>query len=592
VSSRNDVNDIVLQSFEETIVQGERRPRMETVNERFQLRNQFIETVSPTVFAEHPAAMFEMFVLMANRRDIAGVRASTIRAIRDNLHRVDDEFRTAPEASALFMELLRAPYTLVTQLTRMRRYGLLSAYLPEFGKIVGQMQHDLFHIYTVDAHTMTLIGNLRRFRYRAAEETYPIAHRCVLDVPRVELLYIAGLYHDIGKGRGGDHSELGAIDAAAFCQRHGLSDTDTDLVCWLVRSHLLMSSTAQRKDIHDPDVVAEFATGVKSIVRLNYLYALTAADITATNPTLWNSWRASLLRQLYQHTRNWLDAGAQRDRAALLSERRSAIAKALHLRTRDSDAQNLSTDPGPAKLPANVVGLVGEEFCFRYEPEVAADLLAACHKHSLSEGPMIDVRDLPGQLTGERVTEVVIYARDRIALFRDTVAALLQHKLTVYDAFIQTTNDERCLNAYIVLTEDGSSLRDNAELSANVELSLRASLAQNANPPVVPTAPPSRQRLPRQRQQMITPSQVELVTPNGAMTSELSVFTTDRPGLLLRLGELFGEIGVSVRSARINTLGNRVEDYFEIVQDNGEPFTDPEQVYMITNTVRQRLDLS
>ena len=178
--------------------------------------------------------MIELFVIMANRRDITGVRASTIREIRQNLPAINADFRSDPAVAELFLALLRAPYTLVSQLTRMRRYGLLSAYLPEFGKIVGQMQHDLFHIYTVDAHTMTLIGNLRRFRYRRAEETYPIAHQCVLDVPKIELLYIAGLYHDIGKGRGGDHSELGAVDAALFCERHGLTTEDTDLVCWLV----------------------------------------------------------------------------------------------------------------------------------------------------------------------------------------------------------------------------------------------------------------------------------------------------------------------------------------------------------------------
>jgi [protein-PII] uridylyltransferase len=321
VLALREVNDIVLQTFEETIVQGRRRPRMEAINERFRLRNQYMETTSPDVFARTPSALIEMFVVMANRRDIAGVRASTIREIRDNLHLIDDKFRNDPEVAELFLNLLRAPYTLVSQLTRMRRYGLLSTYLPEFSRIVGQMQHDLFHIYTVDAHTMTVIGNMRKFRYRKSQETYPVAHDCVLSVPKVELLYIAGLYHDIGKGRGGDHSQLGAVDAAQFCERHGLSVEDTDLVCWLVRTHLLMSSTAQRKDINDPDVIADFAREVINRDRLDYLYALTAADITATNPTLWNSWRASLLRQLYQHTRGFLEEGAERDREAVLAQR-------------------------------------------------------------------------------------------------------------------------------------------------------------------------------------------------------------------------------------------------------------------------------
>ena len=585
-----EVNDIVLQTFEETIVKGKRRPRMQAINERFQMRNEYIETTSPCVFKETPSAMFEMFVIMATRGDIAGVRASTIRAIRENLPAIDDNFRKDPKVAELFLELLRAPYLLVSQLTRMRRYGLLSAYLPEFGKIVGQMQHDLFHIYTVDAHTMTLIGNLRRFRYPESQETYPVAHRCVLDVPKVELLYIAGLYHDIGKGRGGDHSQLGAVDAAGFCKRHGLSETDNDLVCWLVRSHLLMSSTAQRKDIHDPDVIADFASGVKTIPRLNYLYALTAADITATNPTLWNSWRASLLRQLYQHTREHLEDGAKRDRDAQLAQRRDAIAQEFRSRITPNAASSKTSDtfaPAEPGLPTAVQELMGEEFCFRYEPKVAADVLVACYEHKLENGPLIEVRDLPGQAAAESVTEILIYATDRIGLFRDSMHALVANKLAVYNAFIQSTSDERCLNAFIVLGEDGTAIDNNSAQRDRVKRSIEAALAGETKA----QASSSRQRLPRQRQQMITPSKVTLYTPRNAKSSELTVFTIDRPGLLVLLGELFNELGIEVCSARINTLGNRVEDYFEIMQENGKPYTDPEQVYLITNTIRQRLDL-
>ena len=543
VLALREVNDIVLQTFEETIVQGKRRPRMEAINERFRLRNQYIETVDPEVFPTKPSAMIEMFVIMANRRDIAGVRASTIREIRDNLPAINDAFRSDADVAELFLELLRAPYSLVSQLTRMRRYGLLSAYLPEFGRIVGQMQHDLFHIYTVDAHTMTLIGNLRRFRYRRAEETFPVAHQCVLDVPKVELLYIAGLYHDIGKGRGGDHSELGAVDAALFCERHGLTTEDTDLVCWLVRSHLLMSSTAQRKDIHDPDVIADFASEVKSNARLDYLYALTAADITATNPTLWNSWRASLLRQLFQHTRQFLEDGAKRDRDALLAERRAVITKEF--------AARLASDPTSKamnnQVPTEAEALMGEEFCFRYEPDVAADLLVACFQHDLSEGPLIKIRDLPDQITDESVSEILLYAVDRVGLFRDSVHALVANKLAVYNAFIQSTSDERCLNTFIVMSEDGTSIGEKGREA--VEQSIKAAVTGTKEPK--PTTQSS--RLPRSRQQMIAPSKITLHTPKDSKTSELTVFTTNRPGLLARLSELFSEIGIEVTSARINT---------------------------------------
>ncbi|HEY5644712.1 MAG TPA: [protein-PII] uridylyltransferase, partial [Pseudomonadales bacterium] len=285
VLALREVNDIVLQYFDESILRGRERPVIEPINERFQIRNHYIEICSDRVLEDHPSAMLEIFVIMANRRDISGVRAGTIRAIREHLYLIDEPFREDPENTRLFMELLKAPYTLVSQLTRMRRYGVLGRYIPEFGRIVGQMQHDLFHIYTVDAHTMMVIRNMRRLHFRASEAQFPVACHCVRNLAKVELLYIAGLYHDIGKGRGGDHSELGARDAVAFCQRHGLTEDDTGLVEWLVRQHLLMSSVAQRKDIYDPDVILEFASEVKSERRLDYLYALTVADSNATNQT-------------------------------------------------------------------------------------------------------------------------------------------------------------------------------------------------------------------------------------------------------------------------------------------------------------------
>ena len=306
-----EVNDILLQHFEEAILGAgaRKKPRIEPINARFRIHNDYIEAASDGVFAAHPPALMEMFVLMANRRDIAGVRAATIRLVREHLHLIDDDFRRDAQVCASFLALLRAPYTLVSQLTRMRRYGILGRYIPEFGRVVGQMQHDLFHIYTVDAHTMMVLRQMRRFLQPAAQERFPLAARVVRRLPKIELLYIAGLFHDIGKGRGGDHSDLGAEDAALFCQRHGLDADHCALVAWLVREHLTMSATAQRKDIADPDVVNEFARLVENETRLDYLCALTVADINATNPTLWNSWRETLMGQLYEGTRQALQRG-------------------------------------------------------------------------------------------------------------------------------------------------------------------------------------------------------------------------------------------------------------------------------------------
>src|SRR5690606_2006406 len=222
------------------------------INNRFRIRNNYIEVVNSGIFKRFPFALMEVFVLMAQNPEIKGVRAATIRLIREHRTEIDDQFRNDLRNTTLFMELLRSPNDLTTQLRRMARYGILGRYLPEFGAITGKMQHDLFHIYTVDAHTLQVVENMRRFRLPEAEENYPIAAHIVRRLPKIELLYIAGLYHDIAKGRGGDHSTLGMEDATRFCERHHLSAWDTKVVTWLVGKHLLMSMTAQRKDNSDP----------------------------------------------------------------------------------------------------------------------------------------------------------------------------------------------------------------------------------------------------------------------------------------------------------------------------------------------------
>jgi [protein-PII] uridylyltransferase len=292
------LNDVLLQLFDEEILRTDEPVKLRSVNNRFQVRNNYIEAKHARVFQYTPMALIEIFMLMSHDRSIEGIRAATIRMIRNSLRLIDDKYRKDVRNTSMFMELLRSPHRVVGMLRKMKHYGVLSAYLPEFGRIVGQMQHDLFHIYTVDDHTLQVMENMRLFRHKEAEEKFPIAAQVMKQLPKPELLYIAGLYHDIAKGRGGDHSTLGIKDAEAFCKRHHLGSWDTTLVGWLVKNHLVMSGTAQREDIHDPEVVKAFALLVGDQVHLDYLYNLTVADINGTNPSLWNTWRASLLRKL------------------------------------------------------------------------------------------------------------------------------------------------------------------------------------------------------------------------------------------------------------------------------------------------------
>ena len=568
-----EVNDILLQHFDEAILRTGERPKIEPINDRFRIHNHYIEVTRDDVFANHPPAIMELFVLMANRRDIEGVRAATIRLVREHLHLIDDGFRTDPRVTGYFMDLLRAPHTLVSQLTRMRRYGVLGRYIPEFGRVVGQMQHDLFHIYTVDAHTMMVIRQMRRFQSSSAREQFPVASQVVQKLPKVELLYIAGLFHDIGKGRGGDHSELGASDVVAFCRRHQLDDADTTLVAWLVRQHLVMSATAQRKDIADPVVINEFARLIGDETRLDYLYALTVADINATNPTLWNGWRATLMRQLYHGTRQalrrGLDAPAQRDE-------RAAACRAAAL---DELAQN---GIGNARA-VELWDAPGDDFFLHHTPSQIAAITAAIDGHDLDTGPLVILLDVGGR-TSEDTTVVFLYARDRDNLFADSVVGIEGAGLNIAAAQVATSASGVCFNSYVVLAHAGAPLAAGEEMRVRLKARLNAVIAggSNADAPV--------RRVSRQLKQFVMPTEVSVETHPGTATSTLRIVASDRPGLLSALGGLFAELGISVRRARITTLGERVEDVFEITNRAKRAITHSGQADTITETIRRKLD--
>ncbi|MFK7914046.1 MAG: [protein-PII] uridylyltransferase [Pseudomonadales bacterium] len=573
VLTLREVNDIMLQHFDETVVRGNKRARITPINERFQLRGDYLEAVADHVFENCPSALLEVFVLLAHHREVVGVRANTIRQIRGSLHLIGEDFRNDPDNTGLFIDLLKAPHNLVSQLTRMRRYGVLGRYIPEFGNIIGQMQHDLFHIYTVDAHTMQVIRNMRLFRYRSAEQDYPVAAHCARVIAKNELLYIAGLYHDIGKGRGGDHSTLGAEDARVFCTRHGLSNSDTELVVWLVRSHLMMSSTAQREDIYDPEVISTFANEVKSERRLNYLYALTVADINATNPTLWNSWRATLLRHLYSETRRALRRGLESplDRQDSIDDCRSWAAERLQKKgLSDSTIQQLWA-------------IVEDEFFLRHTPREVAELTLRMHRHSLSQGPLVLVRQLSQQLAEGGATQIYLYMKDRPEIFAATVTTLDRFNLSVWEANIFTGPNGECFNRFVVLGEDGQASEDKA-LWQRVQNALEKNLAQPQN---VDT---NSRLLPRRIRQLMRESEVSLRTAQDAAASELNIIASDRPGLLARIGLLFVELKLSVIDARITTLGDRVEDSFLITDNHGKPITDQQRVYELENHIRQAID--
>ncbi len=572
--SLTEFNDMLLQHFEEEILETDDDQKVTPLNRRFQIRAEHIEITHDDVFHNTPFALLEMFVLLAQNPHLLGVRSSTIRLMRQNRHLIDDEFRADIRNTTLFMELLRCEHNVATELKRMNRYGILGRYLPEFGNIVGQMQHDLFHIYTVDAHTLKLITNLRRFRHKDQEEQFPIAHRIVNHIPKLAVLYVAGLYHDIAKGRGGDHSTLGAVDVQEFCERHHLGKWDTHLASWLVENHLLMSMTAQRMDISDPDVIYDFAAKVRDHMHLDYLYVLTVADICATNHTLWNNWRASLMRQLYSETRRVLRRGLE-----------NTFNKEDLIEQVQKESLALLNHEGISEYGAECLwASLGEDYFLREEATDIAWHTEAILNHPDNSIPLVLIKETSARQY-EGATQIFIYTQDNEGLFAATTAALDHLNLNIQDARIITTTDGMSYNTYIVLNDNDESIGDNASLIEGI----KATLIEELKDPEAYKAIVQR-RIPRQLKLFPVPTTVTFSTDPEHGMSIIEVRSSDRPGLLARIGRIFLECHIHLYNAKIINVGERVEDIFFVTDANGQPLTDTQQLTQLQQRITEELD--
>lgn len=544
------LNELLLQLFREAILDERAAPR--PLNPRFQVRNDYLEAVSDDLFARQPSALLELFVLLQQHPDIRGVRASTIRAIGRHLWLIDEEFRQNPRNHRLFLEILRAPAGVTHELRRMNTYGVLGRYIPSFGRIVGRMQYDLFHAYTVDAHTLFVVSNLRRLAIPRFDHELPNLSRIMQALPRQEVAYLAALFHDIAKGRGGDHSDLGAVDAEAFCLEQGLSRYDARLVAWLVRNHLQLSITAQKHDISDPAVINAFARKVGDETHLDYLYVLTAADVRGTNPRLWNSWKASLFHEFYERVKGALRRGLE-----------SPIDKDELLREIQAAARALLAEDGPA--PADVEAVwanLSEAHFLRSTPEeIAWQTRELAPRQADPDEPVVAV-----QAESQRgTTSIMTFAPHRRHGFARSTAVLDQLGLTIVDARITPTQDGNSLDLYHVLEDDGSAINDSDRLE-EIRDALLASLRNLRDPP-----PEVSRRAPRQVRMFDTPTRITVSADEPNQRSVLEVIAADRPGLLCDIGKVMMEERVELLTAKIMTVGERAEDIFFLTDRDARP---------------------
>ncbi len=563
------LNEMLLQQFQEAIL-NDPNADSEQLNERFSVHNGFLQVVDDGAFDRTPSALMELFLILQQRPELKGVSAGTISLIRRSLNLIDDEFRQDPRNHRLFLQILRAKEGVTHELRRMNRYGVLGRYVPAFGRIVGRMQYDLFHAYTVDEHTLFVVSNLRRFALDRYNHEFPRCSELMQALPTPELAYLAGLFHDIAKGRGGDHSELGALDAESFVLEHGMSRYDARLVAWLVRKHLLLSLTAQKRDISDPAVIREFAGQIGDEVHLDYLYLLTVADVRGTNPKLWNSWKAQLFAELYTQAKRALRRGLEKpiDRDELIGERKAAA----------------RTLPGLAGVPdARIDALwaeLGDDYFLRCRPEEIAwhtRLLAA--REDEGRRVLVGVQD---EASGAG-TSVVVYAPQDRSTFATATAVLDELGLNIADARIIRLGNGFSLSTYVVLENGGEQTRDD-ERRDQILRRLEQAITAGEEKALRVTRRP-----PRQVRMFSTPTHVSFAADETNDRTVMEIVAGDRPGLLCQVGQVLRNHRVGIQAAKILTVGERAEDVFYVTDTAGAPLT-PEICELLKQAVTQALD--
>ena len=538
------MNEILLQSLHERVALPS--PRAVSINPRFQSRNGLLEAKSATLLQRQPGAILESFLLLEQEAGLRGMSAPLLRNLWQAKQLINWDFRANPRNKRLFLDILRQPAGVTVALRRMNRLGILGRYIPAFGRISGQMQHDLFHVYTVDEHILNVVRNLRRFATPRNAHEFPLCSRLMAAFDKPELLYLGALFHDIAKGRGGDHSQQGTLDALRFCKSHGLPREEAERVAWLVEKHLLMSGIAQKSDLSDPAVIESFARLMGDEWHLTALYLLTVADIRGTSPTVWNAWKAKLLENLFLASRRLLQ-GKGRSAEAEVAARQQQAALTLGHYAIAADAYQ------------ELWGKLDRTYFLRHESQDIAWHTRLLLAHLNSKQPIVRARLSPA---GDGL-QVLIYTRDRADLFARICGFFERIGHTIVEARIQSTRHGYALDSFLVLDESDRKVRY-GDLLSYIERELCSKIAA-AEPP----QPPLQGRLSRQLKHFPIQPVITLMAEQNTRNHLLTISAGDRPGLLSLISHVFLRHGVHLHTAKISTLGDRAEDTFLISANKG-----------------------
>ena len=525
------------------------------LDEDFILSQGLLSARSPDLFQRKPETILRCFQLLQQHPGITGFSAPMVRALQAAQPLIDRHFRQNAAYKALFLQILQSREGVHRSLRRMSRYGILGRYIPVFGRVIAQMQHDLFHVYTVDEHTLNVLRNLRRFAKEDLRHEFPLCSELFNTFSQPHLLYLAAIFHDIAKGRGGDHSQLGTIDARRFCRKLGLPKADTELVAWLVEAHLKLSSTAQKSDLSDPDVIEAFAQLVGSEYRLTALYLLTVADIRGTSPNVWNAWKAKLLESLFLQTRRVLQQSLNTE-AQLSLRKQEVLQKLSSFNLKESSVQPLWQ-------------AFGAGYFSRFDSDEIAWQSRLLIPHQGADKPIVRARLSPN---GDGI-QVMIYSRDQKEIFARICHFFDSMQYNIVQAKIYTTAHGYALDNFIVLEPETRQISYNGLLK-HIEQGLTEQLLSAE---AIPT--PIRGRVSRQVKHMPIATQIFLRPvlnhqEPDIVLQQLDVVANDRPGLLASMALLFLNHGIELHNAKINTLGNRVEDSFLISACHGQTITE------------------
>ena len=561
-----ELNQMLLQLFDESLLKRYSSQKTYDIDQHFQVRGNLIDVKHNSVFTDNPLMILNLFYTILLNPQVTGLYSNTIRQLRSARRKLTYLLSETPEARTLFMKIIKHPDAIKKAILPMHRYGILAVYIPGWQQISGMMQFDLFHAYTVDEHTIRLLLELDRLKTEVGKEKHPNSSTVFAKLSKPELLVITGLFHDIGKGRHGDHSEIGAKLVESFCQLHELDAKDTDLIVWLVRYHLLMSVTAQSRDLQDPDVIREFIQLVKSKRRLQYLLCLTVADVCATNETLWNSWKQSLMRELYLTAKRSFDSGIHQ-----IPEQRSIARQHKQQALTELLAQNYDE-----QMIKNLWQDYRVDYFLRYSAEQIVWHAQLLLNHDLSQ-TLVSINANPYH----GGSEIIIYSSDRPFLFAAACNALSMLNLSIHDALIITNKNGFALDTFIVLEPNGQIVPENRH--QDIIQALHKVLHQSVYKGV--TIKPAKQRL----RSFSVPTQVNFISSFNENQTYMELIALDKPGLLACVGEVFAKLDLSLSSAKIATIGEHIEDLF-ILTDKHNKALDDNTCQKLTESIVETID--